>query len=118
MHVYKIDRSHLLDAAPLALPPTVAARRWQTDRQRSRVAASRDWPQRENGFWKDWHFRLNWYQVSISAELRDYKVAFVLESGVIRLVFRRPWYMYKMVGNFRGCSQIEVSSKVSPPIKK
>ena len=50
--------------------------------------------------------------------LRNYKVALVRESKVIRLVFHRLRYVYKMVGNFGGCSQVEVFSKASLPVKK
>jgi len=50
--------------------------------------------------------------------LRNCKAAPVLKSGVIRLVFHRPWYVYKIKGNFGGCSQVEVSIKISPPGKR
>ena len=50
--------------------------------------------------------------------LRNCKAALVLKSGVIRLVFHRPWSVYKIKGNFGGCSQVEVSIKVSPSVKK
>ena len=57
-------------------------------------------------------------QKMVDDVLRNCKAAPVLKSGVIRLVFHRPWYVYKIKGNFGGCSQVEVSIKISPPGKR
>ena len=57
-------------------------------------------------------------QKMVDDVLRNCKAAPVLKSGVIRLVFHRPWYVYKMKGNCSGCSQVEVFSKASLPVKK
>jgi len=52
--------------------------------------------------------------------LRNHKAAPILMSGLIRLVFFYigTGYVYKIKGNFGGCSQVEVSIKVSPRGKK
>ena len=50
--------------------------------------------------------------------LRNYEAALALVSGVIKFVFTGSSICIKWWEIFSGCSQVEVSSKVSPPVEK